>query len=96
MQSRTPVAVVLNDGPSRAAAAVFTTNRVKAAPVLWTRQVISGGQVRAVVLNSGVIGKVVRVEDTEIGVEIAFRHSRRPGEPRRERIIKHTKNCKAA
>jgi len=47
------VAVVLNDGPSRAAAAVFTRNRVQAAPVLWTRQVVSGRRVRAVVLNSG-------------------------------------------
>ena len=47
------VAVVLNDGPSRAAAAVFTRNRVQAAPVIWTRQVVSGGRVRAVVLNSG-------------------------------------------
>jgi glutamate N-acetyltransferase/amino-acid N-acetyltransferase len=47
------VAVVLNDGPSRAAAAVFTTNRVQAAPVTWTRQVVQGGRVRAVVLNSG-------------------------------------------
>jgi glutamate N-acetyltransferase / amino-acid N-acetyltransferase len=47
------VAVVLNDGPSRAAAAVFTSNRVQAAPVTWTRQVVSGGRVRAAVLNSG-------------------------------------------
>jgi glutamate N-acetyltransferase / amino-acid N-acetyltransferase len=47
------VAVVLNDGPSRAAAAVFTTNRVRAAPVLWTEQVVRGGRVRAVLLNSG-------------------------------------------
>ena len=47
------VAVVLNDGPSRAAAAVFTANRVQAAPVTWTRQVVAGGRVRAVVLNSG-------------------------------------------
>ncbi|MGH3149208.1 MAG: bifunctional glutamate N-acetyltransferase/amino-acid acetyltransferase ArgJ [Streptosporangiaceae bacterium] len=47
------VAVVLNDGPSRAAAAVFTANRVQAAPVLWSRQVVSGGRVRAVALNSG-------------------------------------------
>ncbi len=50
---QTDVAVVLNDGPSRAAAAVFTSNRVQAAPVIWTRQVVSGGRVRAVVLNSG-------------------------------------------
>jgi glutamate N-acetyltransferase/amino-acid N-acetyltransferase len=47
------VAVVINDGPSRAAAAVFTANRVQAAPVKWSRQVASGGRVRAAVLNSG-------------------------------------------
>ncbi|ROT26516.1 bifunctional glutamate N-acetyltransferase/amino-acid acetyltransferase ArgJ [Micromonospora sp. HM5-17] len=47
------VAVVLNDGPATAAAGVFTTNRVKAAPVLWSQQVLRGGRVRAVVLNSG-------------------------------------------
>jgi glutamate N-acetyltransferase/amino-acid N-acetyltransferase len=47
------VAVVINDGPSRAAAGVFTSNRVKAAPVLWSQQVLQGGQLRAVVLNSG-------------------------------------------
>jgi glutamate N-acetyltransferase / amino-acid N-acetyltransferase len=47
------VAVVLNDGPSRAAAGVFTSNRVKAAPVLWSQQVLQAGQLRAVVLNSG-------------------------------------------
>jgi glutamate N-acetyltransferase/amino-acid N-acetyltransferase len=47
------LALVINDGPSRAAAGVFTRNRVKAAPVLWSAQVIQGGRVRAVVLNSG-------------------------------------------
>ncbi|MCG5218845.1 bifunctional glutamate N-acetyltransferase/amino-acid acetyltransferase ArgJ [Streptosporangium sp. KLBMP 9127] len=47
------LAIVVNDGPSRAAAGVFTTNRVKAAPVLWSQQVLSGGRVMAVVLNSG-------------------------------------------
>ena len=47
------LAVVINDGPSDAAAGVFTSNRVKAAPVLWTQQVINGGRVRAAVLNSG-------------------------------------------
>ena len=50
---RPDMAVVLNDGPSRAAAAVFTSNRVQAAPVTWTRQVVKDGRVRAVVLNSG-------------------------------------------
>jgi len=47
------VAVVINDGPSAAAAGVFTSNRVKAAPVLWTQQILAGGVVRAVALNSG-------------------------------------------
>jgi glutamate N-acetyltransferase/amino-acid N-acetyltransferase len=47
------VAVVVNDGPEAAAAGVFTANRVKAAPVLWSAQVVKGGLVRAVVLNSG-------------------------------------------
>jgi glutamate N-acetyltransferase / amino-acid N-acetyltransferase len=47
------LAVVLNDGPSDAVAGVFTGNRVKAAPVRWTQQVVQGGRVRAVVLNSG-------------------------------------------
>jgi glutamate N-acetyltransferase/amino-acid N-acetyltransferase len=47
------LALVVNDGPSRAAAAVFTRNRVKAAPVIWSEQVIKGGRARAVVLNSG-------------------------------------------
>jgi glutamate N-acetyltransferase/amino-acid N-acetyltransferase len=49
---RRDVALVVNDGPSRAAAGVFTTNRVKAAPVLWSEQVLRGGRVSAVVLNS--------------------------------------------
>ncbi|GIJ22772.1 bifunctional glutamate N-acetyltransferase/amino-acid acetyltransferase ArgJ [Micromonospora lutea] len=47
------VALVVNDGPDAGVAGVFTTNRVKAAPVLWTEQVVRGGIVRAVVLNSG-------------------------------------------
>ena len=47
------VALVVNDGPARAAAAVFTSNRFKANPVLWSEQVLTDGQVKAVVLNSG-------------------------------------------
>jgi glutamate N-acetyltransferase/amino-acid N-acetyltransferase len=47
------VALVVNDGPSEAAAAVFTANRVKAAPVLWSQQAVADGRLRAVVLNSG-------------------------------------------
>ncbi|GAB7042285.1 MULTISPECIES: bifunctional glutamate N-acetyltransferase/amino-acid acetyltransferase ArgJ [Catenuloplanes] len=47
------VALVVNDGPDATAAGVFTSNRVKAAPVLWSQQVLRGGVVRAVILNSG-------------------------------------------
>jgi glutamate N-acetyltransferase/amino-acid N-acetyltransferase len=47
------VALVVNDGPRRAAAAAFTANRCKANPVLWSEQVIADGRLTAVVLNSG-------------------------------------------
>ncbi|MFD7168238.1 bifunctional glutamate N-acetyltransferase/amino-acid acetyltransferase ArgJ [Streptomyces violascens] len=47
------LALVVNSGPSRAAAGVFTSNRVQAAPVTWSKQVLAGGVVSAVVLNSG-------------------------------------------
>lgn len=47
------VALIVNDGPHATAAGVFTANRVKAAPVLWTQQVVRGGLVRAAILNSG-------------------------------------------
>jgi glutamate N-acetyltransferase/amino-acid N-acetyltransferase len=47
------LALVLNEGPDQAAAGVFTRNQVKAAPVLWTQQVLADGRLRAVVLNSG-------------------------------------------
>ncbi|MFF1394023.1 bifunctional glutamate N-acetyltransferase/amino-acid acetyltransferase ArgJ [Streptomyces sp. NPDC058287] len=47
------LALVVNSGPRLAAAGVFTSNRVKAAPVLWSEQVLKGGIVSAVVLNSG-------------------------------------------
>jgi glutamate N-acetyltransferase / amino-acid N-acetyltransferase len=47
------VALVVNDGPSASAAAVFTGNRCKANPVIWSQEAIKGGSARAVVLNSG-------------------------------------------
>ena len=50
---RPDVAVVVNDGPDHHAAAVFTSNRVEAAPVTWSRQVVTDGRADAVVLNSG-------------------------------------------
>ena len=47
------LALVVNDGPDKNAAAVFTSNRVAAAPVRWSRQAVSDGRADAVVLNSG-------------------------------------------
>lgn len=47
------LALVVNQGPLKAGAAVFTSNRAKANPILWSQQVIADGQVEAVLLNSG-------------------------------------------
>ena len=47
------LALIVNQGPSKAAAAVFTSNRAKAHPVIWSQQVIADGEVSAIVLNSG-------------------------------------------
>ncbi|MEU0392271.1 bifunctional glutamate N-acetyltransferase/amino-acid acetyltransferase ArgJ [Streptomyces sp. NPDC006208] len=47
------LALVVNQGPSRAAAGVFTSNRVQAAPVRWSRQMLADRRLSAVVLNSG-------------------------------------------
>ncbi|MFC5179711.1 bifunctional glutamate N-acetyltransferase/amino-acid acetyltransferase ArgJ [Nocardioides taihuensis] len=47
------VALVVNDGPTHDSASVFTSNRCQANPVLWSREVVRDGTVRAVVLNSG-------------------------------------------
>ncbi|OBH10900.1 bifunctional ornithine acetyltransferase/N-acetylglutamate synthase [Mycobacterium sp. E1715] len=47
------LALVFNEGPDYAAAGVFTRNKVKAAPVLWTQQALTTGALRAVILNSG-------------------------------------------
>jgi glutamate N-acetyltransferase / amino-acid N-acetyltransferase len=50
---RPDVALVVNDGPDHVAAAVFTSNRVVAAPVVWSRRAVADGVAHAVVLNSG-------------------------------------------
>jgi glutamate N-acetyltransferase/amino-acid N-acetyltransferase len=47
------LALVFNEGPDYSAAGVFTRNQVKAAPVLWSQQVLTTGRLRAVLLNSG-------------------------------------------
>ena len=50
---RPDLAVVINNGPRFDAAGVFTRNRIQAAPVIWSKQVLADGQLHAVVLNSG-------------------------------------------
>ena len=45
--------IIQNQGPLNFGTAVYTTNKVVAAPVIWSRQVTKGGEVSAVVLNSG-------------------------------------------
>ena len=47
------LALVVNDGPHRASAVVFTSNRAQANPILWSTQVAARGAARAIVLNSG-------------------------------------------
>ena len=47
------LALVVNDGPRYDSASVFTANRCKANPILWSQEVVKDGVVRAVVLNSG-------------------------------------------
>ncbi|MEV8337368.1 bifunctional glutamate N-acetyltransferase/amino-acid acetyltransferase ArgJ [Leucobacter sp. NPDC077196] len=47
------LALIVNDGPERASAAVFTSNRAQANPIIWSRASIAGGTARAIVLNSG-------------------------------------------
>jgi glutamate N-acetyltransferase/amino-acid N-acetyltransferase len=47
------LALVQNVGPAKAAAVVFTSNRAKANPILWSQQVIADGIVEAIILNSG-------------------------------------------
>jgi glutamate N-acetyltransferase/amino-acid N-acetyltransferase len=47
------LALVVNQGPMHDSASVFTANRCKANPVLWSQEVVKDGSVRAVVLNSG-------------------------------------------
>ncbi len=47
------VAVVVNRGPLKVGAAVFTSNRAKANPIIWSQQVVQDGVVEAIVLNSG-------------------------------------------
>lgn len=53
VEGKKDMALVVNNGPLDAAAAVFTTNRFCAAPVQWSRKVVADGHIKAVILNSG-------------------------------------------
>ncbi|MGO1467151.1 MAG: bifunctional glutamate N-acetyltransferase/amino-acid acetyltransferase ArgJ [Microbacterium gubbeenense] len=50
---RPDVALVVNRGPQKTAAAVFTSNRAKANPIMWSAEAIKDGTAEAIVLNSG-------------------------------------------
>lgn len=50
---RPDLMVLVNDGPMKSVAAVFTTNKFAAAPVKWTRNVVADGSASALVINSG-------------------------------------------
>jgi glutamate N-acetyltransferase / amino-acid N-acetyltransferase len=53
VSGRRDLALVVNTGPDKVCAAVYTSNRFQAAPVLWSKGVTAGGFLDAVVLNSG-------------------------------------------
>jgi glutamate N-acetyltransferase / amino-acid N-acetyltransferase len=67
------LALVVNDGPTHDSASVFTSNRCKANPVLWSEQAVKDGTVRAVVLNSGGANCYTGVEGFQTTHEVAER-----------------------
>jgi glutamate N-acetyltransferase/amino-acid N-acetyltransferase len=67
------LALITNTGPQRTAAGVFTTNRVKAAPVHWSEQALHDGELTAVVLNSGGANACTGSEGYEDAVATAQR-----------------------
>ena len=83
-QSGNPdVAVIVNDGPSDVAVAVFTTNAFAAAPVIWSRQVLADGTARLVVVNSGGANACTGPEgfaDTHVTAEHAARLAQAVGQ----------------
>lgn len=65
------LALVVNDGPLKAAAGVFTTNRFCAAPVQWSREAVKDGRLDAVILNSGGANACTGVEGYEQSAKTA-------------------------
>lgn len=76
VEGKKDLALVVNNGPLKAAAGVFTTNRFCAAPVQWSREAVKDGQLDAVVLNSGGANACTGLE----GYEQAAATARKAGE----------------
>ncbi len=71
------LALIVNDGPQRFGTAVFTTNQIVAAPVIWSREVVRDLEVNAVLLNSGGANACTGPEgfaDTHASAESVARH----------------------
>lgn len=65
------LALVVNDGPAQDAAAVFTSNRIFAAPVKYSRDAVSDGKLHAVVLNSGGANACTGIDGLQDSVKTA-------------------------
>ena len=78
---RPDLAVVVNDGPDHHGAAVFTGNRVEAAPVTWSRQVLADGRVDAVVLTRGVPTPAPGLPGSLIPTAVRSTSQQRSGSP---------------
>jgi glutamate N-acetyltransferase/amino-acid N-acetyltransferase len=75
------LALVVNDGPTHDSASVFTANRCKANPVLWSQEVVKDGTVRAVVLNSGGANCYTGPDGFQTTHSVAERVADRAGQP---------------
>ena len=79
------MALVVNTGPDHDSASVFTANRCKANPILWSEKVVKDGIVRAVVLNSGGANCYTGAEGFQTTHAVAERVAERPGHRRDRR-----------
>ena len=82
---RKDMALVVNTGPEHDSASVFTANRCKANPILWSQEVVKDGIVRAVVLNSGGANCYTGAEGFQTTHAVAERVAERPGHRRDRR-----------
>ncbi len=79
------LALVVNDGPRHDSASVFTANRCKANPILWSQEVVKDGVVRAVVLNSGGANCYTGADGFQTTHSVAERVAERVGSRSRRR-----------